>query len=47
MLDLVRALLESSPLLALFIAIVAGYAVGQVSSPVSPSAPAPSSSPAS
>src|SRR6478609_2033311 len=30
MLDIVRTLLEASPLLALFVAIAAGYAVGQV-----------------
>jgi putative transport protein len=31
MIDVVRALLESSPLLALFLAIAAGYALGQIS----------------
>ncbi|WP_262300319.1 aspartate:alanine exchanger family transporter [Microvirga sesbaniae] len=31
MLDLVRTLLEASPLLALFLAIAAGYALGQIS----------------
>src|SRR5689334_18173045 len=31
MMSLVRALLESSPLLALFLAIAAGYAIGQIS----------------
>jgi hypothetical protein len=31
MIDVVRALLESSPLLALFLAIAAGYAIGQIS----------------
>ena len=31
MLDLIRTLLESSPLLALFLAIATGYAVGQIS----------------
>ena len=31
MLDIVRTLLESSPLLALFIAIATGYAIGQIS----------------
>ena len=31
MLDLVRTLLEASPLLALFLAIATGYAVGQIS----------------
>src|ERR671910_3058680 len=31
MLDLVRTLLESSPLLALFLAIATGYALGQIS----------------
>lgn len=31
MLELVRTLLESSPLLALFLAIAAGYAIGQIS----------------
>src|SRR5918994_3186637 len=31
MIDLVRTLLEASPLLALFLAIAAGYAVGQIS----------------
>jgi uncharacterized transporter YbjL len=30
MIDVVRALLESSPLLALFLAIAAGYAIGQI-----------------
>ena len=31
MLELIRTLLESSPLLALFLAIATGYAVGQIS----------------
>jgi putative transport protein len=31
MLDIVRSILEASPLLALFIAIAAGYAIGQIS----------------
>jgi putative transport protein len=31
MIDVARALLESSPLLALFLAIAAGYALGQIS----------------
>jgi putative transport protein len=31
MMDVVRGLLESSPLLALFLAIAAGYAIGQIS----------------
>ena len=31
MLDIVRTLLEASPLLALFLAIAAGYAIGQIS----------------
>ena len=31
MLDIVRTLLEASPLLALFLAIATGYAIGQIS----------------
>ena len=30
MLEIVRTLLEASPLLALFLAIAAGYAIGQI-----------------
>ena len=40
MMSLVRALLESSPLLALFLAIAAGYAIGQIRSRASHSVPA-------